>query len=68
MSVVRVSVQGPVPWQAPLHPWKVDPAGGVAVRVTTVPAGYLYRQSGPQVIPSGLLLTSPIPPLLLTVS
>jgi hypothetical protein len=32
-----VTIQLPIPVQAPLHPEKVDPASGVAVRVTVVP-------------------------------
>ena len=35
VAAVRVTVQGPVPVQAPpLQPVKTDPAAGVAVRVT----------------------------------
>ena len=37
VAAVRVTVQGPVPVQAPLQPVKTDPADGVAVSVTTVP-------------------------------
>jgi hypothetical protein len=33
-----VTVQPPVPEHAPDHPANVDPAAGVAVSVTTVPA------------------------------
>ena len=34
---VRVTLQLPVPEQAPLQPVKLDPVSGVAVRVTVVP-------------------------------
>jgi hypothetical protein len=37
-AAVIVSVQEPIPEQAPLHPEKVDPPAGVALKVTTVPA------------------------------
>jgi hypothetical protein len=33
---VMVTVQAPVPLQAPLQPEKVEPAAGVAVKVTLV--------------------------------
>ena len=36
MVVVIVTVQEPVPEQAPVHPPKVDPEAGVAVSVTGV--------------------------------
>ena len=32
-----VTLQGPVPLQAPVQPVKTDPAFGVALRLTTVP-------------------------------
>jgi hypothetical protein len=35
--VVMVTLQSPVPEQAPLQPSKVEPEVGVAVRVTAVP-------------------------------
>jgi hypothetical protein len=37
-AALIVSRQEPIPEQAPLHPEKVDPTAGAAVRVTTVAA------------------------------
>jgi len=44
---------GDVPEHPPDHPVKVEPAAGLAVRATTVPALKL--------VPVGLLLTVPVP-------
>jgi len=68
--VLTVTVQGPVPRQLdPVQPAKDEPAAGVAVNVTIVPAGNEAVQVDPQSIPVGLLVTVPDPgPLLLTVS
>ena len=44
---------GDVPEHPPDHPEKVEPAAGVAVRVTGVPAA--------KVVPVGLLVTVPLP-------
>jgi hypothetical protein len=53
----------------PLHPVKVEPAAGVAVRVTTVPVVKGAEHVAPHVMPAGALETVPDPePLLLTVS
>ena len=67
---LSVTVQVPVPVQPPpLQPLNVDPAAGVAVKVTTVPLAYAAMQLAPQEMPAGLLVTVPIPaPVLLTVS
>jgi len=46
---------------APLQPAKMEPLAGVAVSVTTVPLAYDSKQSVPQVIPGGLLVTVPLP-------
>jgi hypothetical protein len=54
-----VTVQAPVPVQAPLHPAKVDPTAGTAVRVTLVPEAYGELQSPS--IPGGIEATVPAP-------
>ncbi|HEY3550370.1 MAG TPA: hypothetical protein VGK69_04895, partial [Gaiellaceae bacterium] len=59
----------PVPVQAPDQPLKVEPAAGVAVRVTLVPEVKSCEQVEPQLIPAGLDVTVPLPePALLTLS
>ena len=54
----------PEPVQAPVQPAKRWPFAGVALRVTVVPWVKLALQVAPQLIPLGLLLTVPLPPLL----
>ena len=44
-AALIVTTHAPVPLHAPLQPAKVDPAAGVAVRVTAVPAGRSPRRS-----------------------
>jgi hypothetical protein len=56
-----VTLQVPVPLQAPLQPVNVDPALAVSVRVTTVPLLKLALQVLGQLMPLGLLLTEPVP-------
>jgi hypothetical protein len=56
-----VTAQVPVPVQGPLQPVKTDPAEGVAVSVTEVPAVNPAEQVEPQVIPTGALPTLPFP-------
>src|SRR6266581_6255377 len=70
VAALRVTIQGPVPEQPPpLQPVKVEPASGVAVRVTAVPLANGAAQVAPQSMPAGLLVTVPEPaPALLTVS
>jgi hypothetical protein len=70
VAPLSVTVQVPVPEQPPpLQPVKVEPAAGVAVKVTAVPLANAVEQIAPQEIPAGLLVTVPLPaPDLLTVS
>jgi hypothetical protein len=70
VAAFSVTVQVPVPEQPPpLQPEKVEPAAGVAVKVTAVPLAYAAMHVAPQEIPAGLLVTVPIPePVLFTVS
>lgn len=66
---LTVTVQLPVPVQAPLQPAKAERLAGVAFNVTTVPLLKEALQALPQLIPAGLELTVPVPvPVSLTVS
>ena len=56
-----VTEHAPVPEQAPPQPAKIDPAAGVAASFTDVPAGKSEVQVCPQLIPSGVLETVPLP-------
>src|SRR5262247_4237572 len=69
VAALSVTVQVPVPEQPPpLQPVKVEPAAGVAVKVTAAPLGKGAEHVAPQAIPAGLLETVPVPePDLLTV-
>jgi hypothetical protein len=69
VAVLTVHVQVvEVPEQAPLQPVKVEPAAGVAVRLSSVPGATLSVQSVPQEMPAGELVTVPEPePVLVTV-
>src|SRR6266545_3810206 len=63
-----VTVQVPVPVQAPLHPWKDEPDTGVAVSVTVAPPSKDDEHAAPQLIPAGELDTVPEPePVFVTV-
>ena len=63
-----VTLQAPVPLQAPLQPANVEPESGVAVKLTTVPFAKFAEHVVPQEIPEGVLVTVPVPvPLLDTV-
>ena len=55
------TTHAPVPVHAPDHPVNVDPAAGVAVKVTDVPEVYASLQSVPQLMPVGVLVTVPEP-------
>jgi phage tail protein X len=69
LAAFIVTVQAPVPVQAPLQPVKVAPAAGVAVSVTAVPAANDAEHVVPQLMPAGVLVTVPGPaPARLTVS
>jgi len=62
-----VTVQVPVPEQAPDQPVKVEPLVAVAVRVTLVPEAYSAPHVDPQLMPAGLEVTVPVPaPALVT--
>jgi len=64
-----VTVQAPVPVQAPFQPVNVDPVAGVAVKATVVPLPNDARHVVPQEMPAGVLLTVPLPvPDFVTVS
>src|SRR5439155_8874885 len=69
-AALIVTMQVPVPEQPPpLQPEKVDPAVGVAVKVTAVPLANGAEHAAPQAMPVGLLVTVPAPaPALVTVS
>jgi hypothetical protein len=56
-----VTVQAPVPVQAPLQPAKTEPGEALWDRVTTVPCVKLAVQVPPQPMPAGLLVTVPVP-------
>ena len=66
---LMVTVQMPVPEQpAPPQPTKVDPLFAAAVSVTTVFLAKSYEQVEPQLMPTGELVTMPMPvPFLMTV-
>src|SRR5207302_4146391 len=66
--VFIVTVQPPIPPQAPLQPARPQAAAGLALKVTCVPAAKLALQVKPQSIPVGELVTLPPgPPLSETV-
>ena len=69
-ATLMVTAQVPVPVQPPpFQPVKVDPAAGVAVKVTAVPLAKAAEQVAPQEMPAGALETVPVPaPALVTAS
>ena len=63
-----VTLQAPVPLQAPPQPANVEPESGVAVKFTTAPLSKFAEHVGPQAIPGGELATVPVPvPLFVSV-
>lgn len=65
--VSAVSVKG-LPQLVGDQPAKVEPAAGVAVKVTVVPLVKPATQVAPQLMPAGVLMTVPEPvPALVTV-
>ncbi len=60
-AALMVTLQAPVPLQAPPQPLNTDPAAGVAARLTTVPELYGAEQVAPQLMPAGELVTVPDP-------
>jgi hypothetical protein len=67
LAASSVTVQVPVPLQAPLQPENVERQAGLAVRVTAVFALYEVPQVLPQLMPAGIDVTVPPPvPLLET--
>jgi hypothetical protein len=60
-AALMVTLQVPVPEQAPLHPANVEPVPATSVKVTTVPLLKLALQVLGQLMPLGLLLTVPLP-------
>jgi hypothetical protein len=66
---VKVIMQVDVPLHAPDHPVNVEPVEGVALSVTAVPLLNGALHVVPQLIPAGLLVTTPVPvPARVTVS
>ena len=58
-----VTWQFPVPEQSPVQPVKVYPVPAAAVSVTGVPVAKLAEHVPPQLIPTGLEVTVPLPTL-----
>lgn len=57
----RVKLQAAVPLQLPVQPLNVNPASGVAFKLTVAPATKFKRQLVPQLMPEGVLVTVPLP-------
>ena len=69
LATVIETTHAPVPLQAPDHPVNAALSAGAAVNVTDVPGSYDSEQSGPQLMPAGVLSTVPAPfPVFVTVS
>jgi hypothetical protein len=68
-AVVMLTMQAPVPVQAPVHPAKVEPVPAEAARVTLVPPEKLALHDVPHAIPPGVEVTVPLPvPFLVSAS
>ena len=68
-AAFMVTVQAPVPLQAPLQPAKVEPLAAVGVSVTIVAWLKFALHVAPQLIPAAELVTVPLPvPLRVTLS
>src|SRR5262249_17903355 len=66
LSESRVKAQVPEPVHSWLQPEKYEPVSALAVRVTEVPPGKLALHTvpcEPQLIPAGVLVTFPLPPV-----
>ena len=67
LAAFIVTVQVPVPEQAPPQPVKAEPMDSVAVSVTDVLLVKAAEQIEPQLMPAGMLVTVPLPrPVLVT--
>src|SRR6185436_18233283 len=60
-AALMVTLQAPVPVQAPLQPVKVEPVAGAAVRLTAAPLVNEAEQVAPQEMPAGVLVTVQVP-------
>ena len=60
VSAASVTLQV-APAQAPPKPLNVEPAAGVAVKVTRMPSAKAAAQVAPQAMPAGALATVPVP-------
>ena len=61
LAAAMITVQLPVPEQAPDQPVKLEPASAEAVSVTEVLMGKAAVQVAPQLMPLGELVTVPEP-------
>jgi hypothetical protein len=68
LAAFMVTVHGPIPLHAPVHPVNVDAPSAAGVRVTMAPVVKLAVHVAPQLIPAGDDVMPPPPaPVLLTV-
>jgi hypothetical protein len=70
VAALTLTVHVPVPEQPPpLQPVNMEPAVGVAAKVTALPLVNACEQVAPQEMPAGALVTLPLPaPAVVTVS